>query len=85
MPKGSLAWLGAVIPDLEQTDDRGTRWKYAGCRDDVDGALARVDGFSEEIKPPPRRAGRGRREGRVEGARVEGDRRPVRARGSTRS
>ena len=43
-----LARLGAVIPDLEQTDDRTTA-RIRSMQGQVGEALARVDGFSEEI------------------------------------
>ena len=44
-----LGRLGAVISDLEQTDDRKTAARVRGMRDEVGDALPRVDGFSEEI------------------------------------
>jgi chromosome segregation protein len=44
-----LARLGAAIETLERIDDRGLAERNRGLRDDVDGVLSRVEGYSEEI------------------------------------
>ena len=49
MPEEELSRLGAVLPDLERIDDRAIAEKNRRLRDEVDGALARMDEFSEEI------------------------------------
>ncbi|HEY6580590.1 MAG TPA: AAA family ATPase [Rubrobacter sp.] len=49
MSEEELSRLGAVLPDLERIGDRAIAEKNRRLRDEVDGALARMDGFSEEI------------------------------------
>jgi chromosome segregation protein len=49
MSEEDLARLAVVNSDLEQTDERTTEARVRGMREEVGGALARVDGFSEEI------------------------------------
>ena len=67
MPEAELARLGAVVSDLEQMDDQAVAEVARGLQANVDAALARVDGLSEEIS---RRRGalaaaKGRAESRV--------------------
>jgi chromosome segregation protein len=49
MPEAELARLGAVVPDLEKSDDRAVAEVARELQDHVGAALARVDGLSEEI------------------------------------
>jgi chromosome segregation protein len=49
MSEEELSLLGAAIQDLERMDGRAVTEKIRGLQDEVNGALARVDRFSEEI------------------------------------
>jgi chromosome segregation protein len=49
LPDDELARLGTVVSDLERMDDGAVAERNCGLRDVVDGALTRVDGFSEEL------------------------------------
>ena len=49
MTEEGLARLGAAIENLERREDSGLAERYRALREDLGGALARVDGFSEEI------------------------------------
>ena len=49
LPEEELTRLGAAILDLERLEDQAIAERNLWLRDDVDGALSRVDAFSEEI------------------------------------
>src|SRR5215213_7899840 len=49
MPEEDLVRLGAAIENHERMDDRALAERNRGLRDDIDGVLSRMDGYSEEI------------------------------------